>query len=291
MGKFVRGLVERCAWREAPLLFARRALPLYSMVTSCGVSRQTTGTSYDWHGLKRGSAEFVLLQHTIAGRGMLAYEGESRELKPGDTMLLFFPHDNRYWLPPGSEWEFFWLCMNGRDVVRLWRDLVARTGPVVRLDEEGAAMQQATRVVEEILDKRLTSPFATSAQAYATTMALFDELVPAHEPDDVPPYIARVIAFCRQHLAEPIGVDDLARAAGLSRYHFTRRFRAARGVSPGKFLAGLRLQESVRLIQDTRLPVRDVAEKCGFADANYFCKVFRRHFGVAPAAFRKSGMY
>ncbi len=290
MGKIVLDLVKRHGHREAALILPTRPLPLYSMVTSSGIAREV-GKGYDWHGTRRGSAEFVLLQYTIAGSGMLTYDGESREVRPGEAMLLFFPHDNRYWLPAGGEWEFFYICMNGRDIARLWRDMIARRGPLVPLADDGAALTQAVAIVEDVLDKQLASPFTASARAYALTMALLDELVPKGEIADAPPYITRVIGYCREHLADPIGVEDMARAAGLSRYHFTRRFHAARGVSPGKFLAGLRLQEAVRLVQDTRLAVKDIALKCGFADANYFCKVFRRQFGVAPAAFRKSGMY
>jgi len=82
----------------------------------------------------------------------------------------------------------------------------------------------------------------------------------------------------------------MAEVAGLSRYHFSRRFQDARGVSPARFLAELRMQEAVRLIQ-TNLAVNEVARRCGFRDPNYFCKAFRRSFGVSPGAFAQSGMY
>ncbi|MBA3847969.1 MAG: AraC family ligand binding domain-containing protein, partial [Planctomycetes bacterium] len=187
MGKIVLDLVKRHGHREAALILPTRPLPLYSMVTSSGIAREV-GKGYDWHGTRRGSAEFVLLQYTIAGSGMLTYDGESREVRPGEAMLLFFPHDNRYWLPAGGEWEFFYICMNGRDIARLWRDMIARRGPLVPLADDGAALTQAVAIVEDVLDKQLASPFTASARAYALTMALLDELVPKGEIADAPPY-------------------------------------------------------------------------------------------------------
>jgi AraC-like DNA-binding protein len=51
-----------------------------------------------------------------------------------------------------------------------------------------------------------------------------------------------------------------------------------------------RIREAARLLQDTDLPLKVVAERCGFADANYFGKAFRQHTGVSPGAFRRSGV-
>jgi AraC-like DNA-binding protein len=63
-------------------------------------------------------------------------------------------------------------------------------------------------------------------------------------------------------------------------------FEKARGISPGRYLSSLRLEESLRLIARGSHTVKMVAEQCGYGDANYFCKVFRKSFGVSPGAFR-----
>ncbi|HEV8245247.1 MAG TPA: AraC family ligand binding domain-containing protein, partial [Polyangiaceae bacterium] len=107
--------LHRLGFRERVFL-ANRIVPLHAMITSTGYVRQTS-PSYDWHGIKRGSAEFVLLQHTLSGAGRLEFEGKTFEVLPGMTMLLHFPHDNRYFLPPGQQWEFFYLCLKGQEVV------------------------------------------------------------------------------------------------------------------------------------------------------------------------------
>lgn len=295
MGKIVRtgsGDVEalaRLGYREASLVFAQRQAPLHAMITSAGY-QEVRDASYDWHGLRRGNAEFALLQYTLAGQGMLAYEGREMRVTPGRAMLLHFPHDNRYWLPRGGRWVFFYVCLNGREVLRHWRALVARTGPLVVLDETSPAVRSAATACHALLKRDVPSAFGASSLAYAMTMALLDDCLPPGPIREPPAFVDQVVRFCRSSLARPIGVDEMAAAVGLSRYHFSRRFQDARGVSPARFLAELRMQEAVRLIQ-TNLAVRDVARRCGFRDPNYFCKAFRRTFGVSPGAFGRSGMY
>jgi hypothetical protein len=79
-------------------LFPKGSYRLHAMLTSAGYDRRTGGT-YDWHGLRRGEAPFVLLQHTLSGSGRLRYEKRHMEIRAGQTLLLSFPHDDRYWLP------------------------------------------------------------------------------------------------------------------------------------------------------------------------------------------------
>jgi len=293
MGKIVlRGGLRdltRLGYREASLVFARRPAPLHAMITSAGY-QEVRDSSYDWHGLRRGNAEFALLQYTLSGEGMLSYEGREMRVTPGSAMLLHFPHHNRYWLPRGGRWAFFYLCLNGREILRHWRALVARVGPLVALPETSPGLRSAAAACHAVLTQHMPSAFGASSSAYALTMALLDDLLPPGPIREPPAFVDQVLRFCRSSLARPIGVDEMAAAAGLSRHHFSRQFQAARGVSPARFLAELRMQEAVRLIQ-TDLAVKDVARRCGFRDPNYFCKAFRRTFGVSPGAFGRSGMY
>jgi AraC-like DNA-binding protein len=284
----VAGLVAH-GYHEASLVFGRRHAPLYAMITSAGYQVERD-KSYDWHGIRRGNAEFALLQYTLEGEGMLAYEGREMRVSPGTAMLLHFPHDNRYWLPQGGRWVFFYVCLNGREILRHWRALVAKAGPLVTLAVTAPGVRAAATACHALLRGNVASPFAASSLAYAVTMALLDDCMPAAPIREPPAFVDRVVRFCRASLARPIGVDEMAHAAGLSRYHFSRRFQQARGVPPARFLAELRMQEAVRLIQ-TNLPVNEVARRCGFGDPNYFCKAFRRSFGVSPGAFGRSGMY
>ncbi|MBI5543114.1 MAG: helix-turn-helix transcriptional regulator [Deltaproteobacteria bacterium] len=82
-----------------------------------------------------------------------------------------------------------------------------------------------------------------------------------------------------------LGVEDLAVAAGMSRFHFSRIFKQRTGMSPYQYLLELRLQRSAALI--TRgLPVTQAATLAGFSDMSRFAQRFRRRFDCPPSAYR-----
>lgn len=120
----------------------------------------------------------------------------------------------------------------------------------------------------------------------AVAEATAKSLVEIDRPARLPVFAVTVERFCRENLRRPIGVDDMARVANMSRFHFMRMFTRAYGMPPGRYLARLRLRESVRLLVQGTDTLQRIADACGYTDANYLAKVFRRTFGIPPTAFR-----
>ncbi len=85
---------------------------------------------------------------------------------------------------------------------------------------------------------------------------------------------------------EPLGVEDLARAAGLSRAHFSREFRRAFGESPHSYLLTRRLERAAALLRTTDRSVADVCFSVGLQSVGSFTTSFRRMFGRTPTAYR-----
>lgn len=88
------------------------------------------------------------------------------------------------------------------------------------------------------------------------------------------------------HSAEPITLDDMADAAGLSPYHYLRVFSAVLAVTPHQFLVRSRLRKAARLLLDGDLAVTDIALEVGFRDLSNFVRSFHRTAGVSPRVFR-----
>jgi AraC-like DNA-binding protein len=85
---------------------------------------------------------------------------------------------------------------------------------------------------------------------------------------------------------EPLGVDDMAAAAGLSRAHFSREFRAAFGESPHAYLLTRRLERAASLLRMTDRSVADVCFSVGLQSVGSFTTSFTRTFGRSPTAYR-----
>ncbi len=262
---------------------------LHAVVTSAGYEQCPAG--YDWHGLKRGSAEFCLIQYTVCGRGQLSCAGTRYTVDPGQAMLLYFPFDNRYWLASGDAWHHVYLCLTGREVMRAWRSVTARHGPVVRLDDESPTLNTLIEAATASMTGMIRDPYTSSSWAYRVAMALCAEMLGDPAARQRHPAIESAKRWGRTHFADGIGVSDLAREAGMSRHHFARIFATAEGNSPSQWLADLRAREATRLLRESTLTVAEIGTRCGYIDPAYFCRAFRRLVGVSPGEFRSSGMY
>lgn len=85
---------------------------------------------------------------------------------------------------------------------------------------------------------------------------------------------------------EPLTVGDLARAAGLSRAHFSREFRRAFGESPHAYLLTRRLERAAALLQTTDLTVADICVAVGLDSVGSFTTSFARMHGMSPSSWR-----
>jgi AraC-like DNA-binding protein len=98
----------------------------------------------------------------------------------------------------------------------------------------------------------------------------------------------RVVEYVDAHLADPIGLADMAQSAGLTRMHFAAQFRHATGLRPHEYLMRRRIERAQQLLLDSRHNVLDVALSSGFRSQAHFTTVFKRFVGETPCCWRTS---
>jgi len=103
-----------------------------------------------------------------------------------------------------------------------------------------------------------------------------------------PGVLKRVREYIDANLEADVGLDALAKVAGLSRCHFARAFKQSVGTTPHNFLMYRRFCKAVEFIADTNLPLAEIALAAGFSDQSHFSRRFRQYIGVSPSAFRRS---
>jgi transcriptional regulator GlxA family with amidase domain len=104
-----------------------------------------------------------------------------------------------------------------------------------------------------------------------------------HQSDE----ITRAEAFARGSLHKPIGVEDLARAAGTSERTLERRFREALGMTPMRFLQRIRVERAAHLLQTTKRSLEEVAERVGYESSSSLRRVLQRELGVSASGLRR----
>ena len=133
----------------------------------------------------------------------------------------------------------------------------------------------AEEVAEHLLIDRVRSP-ATAQRSPADAAAA--------TPDDV---IARTQALMAQYMEEPLSCTELSARVGLSLRQLERRYHRELGASVLHHYRMIRIARAHQLLQQTPLPVTEVALSCGFRSPEYFCRLYRSMLGVSPSADRQ----
>lgn len=99
--------------------------------------------------------------------------------------------------------------------------------------------------------------------------------------------IQELTRYIALNYTQPITLGAAAAIACMESTYFSRRFKALTGFGFQEYLTQTRLQAAEQMLRNTKLPVGEIAEQCGFSGANYFGDVFRRWKGCAPSQYRK----
>jgi sigma-54 dependent transcriptional regulator, acetoin dehydrogenase operon transcriptional activator AcoR len=100
--------------------------------------------------------------------------------------------------------------------------------------------------------------------------------------------LKRVVEFIDANLERHVGLHELCSVADLSRFHFHRQFKQSTGQTPQQYLRRTRIERAKRLLQESDLPLADVAARTGFADQSHFTTVFRAATSLTPRAYRNA---
>lgn len=159
----------------------------------------------------------------------------------------------------------------------------------------------------ELSDPALSSVAVDALRIGYDAAALLEEMMlgkkPPKQPVLVPPLgiitrrstdvlaledrqLAAGARFLREHLFEAITVNDIARAAGMSRRVFERRFVSQMGRAPKAELLRLRIERVKELLADTDWPLAQISERTGFKHSEYLHTIFTQKTGVTPGKFR-----
>jgi len=99
--------------------------------------------------------------------------------------------------------------------------------------------------------------------------------------------LRKVEDFMRENLASAVSLEDLAREAGVSRFHLLRLYKKLYGQTPLKRLTFLRMEEAKRLLKGRNETIPTVAARCGYENPSHFATAFRRVVGVTPRSYRR----
>lgn len=99
--------------------------------------------------------------------------------------------------------------------------------------------------------------------------------------------IRLAIGYIRSHIFNKLTLDEVAEEVGLSKYHFSREFKKATGMTVVSYINTVRCTNARKLLLKNEYSIHDIAIKCGFENDSYFSKTFKKHIGLLPSDFLK----
>ena len=99
--------------------------------------------------------------------------------------------------------------------------------------------------------------------------------------------VRQAVTTIRERYEEPLSLDDLARAATMSKFHFLRTFRNVTGVTPIRFVSAVRINEAKRLLSATQAPVAEISVQVGYGSLRTFTRRFTECVGMSPTSYRR----
>jgi LacI family transcriptional regulator len=147
----------------------------------------------------------------------------------------------------------------------------------VQIGYEAAAMLDRMLAGEPLAEKHVVVP------ARGVIKRASSDVLAARNKE-----LARAMAFIGEHFTEPIAIDDVAHAAGVSRSSVCRSFRQILGCSVAEEIRRRRLQRAKDLLRDPALTLGDVAHAAGFLHASHLVNFFASKVGMSPTAWRKT---
>lgn len=100
--------------------------------------------------------------------------------------------------------------------------------------------------------------------------------------------LKRVTAIMEARLANPLGLDELAKEIGLSERHFFRAFKQSTGKTPHSYLVMQRVERAANLLRNSDMSATDIAFESGFSSSSHLTRIFKKAFGTGPLDYRRN---
>jgi AraC-like DNA-binding protein/mannose-6-phosphate isomerase-like protein (cupin superfamily) len=233
-------------------------------------------TAGGWRIEKHTHRDFHEMYFVLDGTIVTEMAGHRHRGSRGEFILVprDRPHSNR--TPRDSSMRIVMVRWSGAD------DLPARSEPGYHYD----ALGRLRYLVDWMVDLQPSQgPEEDTTQDALAAAALCEAA--RLQRDAGGGLVEPVRRYVRNHITESIALDDLAEAASLSKYHFTRRFKRETGQTPMQLVTRMRVEAARHLIMQTDLTMEAVARRAGFSSASYMNQVFRRELDRTPGSLRR----
>lgn len=263
-----------------PSAFAKQAL-LHLQET--GILHATSP-----HTSRREDLSSLLFFIVLSGEGLLSYSGETYPLKAGDCVLIDcrkpYSHSTSVNL-----WSLQWVHFYGNHVSEIYAKYLQRGGKCCfcphnfdTYRELLTEISQIARGTDSIRDMLLCEKLTS------LLTLIMKETTPleSKQQEATKDTLNRLKEYLDTHYTDKISLDELSAGFFINKFYLTRVFKEQFGQSVNSYITGRRITKAKQLLRFSDMSIEEIAGECGFTDANYFSRTFKKIEEITPGAFR-----
>lgn len=256
-------------------------------VVAFGRQRVPAGRTYWYDNRQRQPGQDSVIQATLGGQILYRDAAGQRVAGPGSILLFNYAEASSYGQPQPLQqaYECLWVNVHGAGLREHLNVLRQRHGSVLDVGLRSPLIRQMDELLQMLEVGSSLSSLECSAALYRFVLALLQHAQRAWDAS-MPP-VQRAVEAILQQPQQPWSLKALANQYGCSREHLSRVFRQRTGQTPAAYLNEQKLNRALRLITQTSLSMRAVAQQCGFSSVHTMTRQVRTRTGQPPRALRK----
>lgn len=242
--------------------------------------------SLEPHISSRKNLRSYLFFIVMSGRGTLTYQGETRELFPGDCVwidcLTPYAHESSETEP----WSLTWVHFDGNDAAHFYRSYMEQEHPYCFHPH---TILPFVETLHTLYQNCLSPDFLSELR---NNRSLTDLITMIYEQQERPETttsgkLAQIRAYIDNNYAQKISLDSLSEYFFISKYHLSREYHRTYGITINNDITNRRISRAKSSLRFSDDPIEQIAEACGFQDSAYFINVFKKAEGTTPLQYRK----
>ncbi|MHA6480746.1 AraC family transcriptional regulator [Paenibacillus sp. strain BS8-2] len=252
------------------------------------------GQSITKTGYHAGARRMDCYSLHLITEGELILREDNREVKlaGGDLFCKFKDRSYSYYRPDScNKATFSWLAFDGPGAESLLGKAGMTPETPYICDRINDSLQD---ILAQLFGLMRSDPSGESLPRALQTQSVlhlfFSQLIDSLPVTSRPPareWVKQSIRYIELHGSEGLTVEQLAELVGMNRNYFSTAFAEHTGISPLQYLTKVRMKRAAKLLDDSAVPIAEVAYSLGYANPFAFTRAFAKYAGMPPSAYRK----
>lgn len=242
------------------------------------------------HTSKREALDSFLFVIVVSGSGTFTYNGQKYALTSGDHLFIDCKNPYSHESTNSDPWELMWVHFNGILMDQYYFYFSNNSNSIAFQPEEPSEFITILENLMMLVNKKSTHSELLASQflnTLVTRVLTNNTYQHANDADTTTDKVKQIKDFLDENFHKKIPLDMIAAEFFISKYHMSREFKKAYGITIATYIIAKRITHAKELLRFTDMQIEEIGRKCGIEESSYFNKVFRKFEGMTASDYKK----